>query len=189
MRSPSDIARDLYTRAMRRTIDVRLAEELYLHELRAEAAERQPNVHPVEPGKRTRVQARFAPRASRSHHKRAAVAPHKVTRVMLAFPEHDARPGFDDYRGLGLRAVLQRLGRDHPLRAEVLAAAAQSDRSIAWRAKDWLESMPSKTPSDPTPSGAALWHAAERHAVTLYRRAVRSGVADANDPAPASRFR
>jgi len=203
---PSDIARALYTRAMMRTIDARLAEELYLRWLRAEAAERQLDADPVEPGAQTPVQARSAPGASRSRQERADVAPHKVTRVMLAFPEHYAlwptpdqkpaapgrrtqvvqtpsRPGFDDYRGLGLRAVLQRLGRDHPLRREVLAAAAQSDRSIAWRAKDWLESLPSKTQSDPTPSGVALWHAAERHSVTLYRRAVRSGLADANDPA------
>ena len=164
---------------MVRTIDVRLAEELYLRWLRAEAAERQPNAHPVEPGAQPPVQARPAPGASRSRQERADVAPHKVTRVMLAFREHDAlspiperkpavpgrrtqvvqtpsRPGFDDYRGLGLRAVLQRLGRDHPLRREVLAAVAQSDPSIAWRAKDWLESLPSKTPSDPTLSGAAL---------------------------------
>jgi uncharacterized protein DUF4157 len=75
------------------------------------------------------------------------------------------------------------LGRDHPLRREVLAAAAQTEQSIAWHAKDWLEALPSATPNDPTPSGAALWHAAERHAVTLYRCAVRSGVADTNDPA------
>jgi hypothetical protein len=203
---PGDIAHALYTRAMQRTIDVRLAEELYLRWLRAEAAERRPDAHPVAPGGQTQVQARFAPGGSWNLQELADVAPHKVTRVVLAFRERDAlspapghkplvpgrrtqvvqtpsRPGFDDYRGFGLRAVLQRLGRDHPLRREVLAAAAQTERSIAWRAKDWLEALPSATPIDPTPSGTALWHAAERHAVTLYRRAVSAGVADANDPA------
>jgi len=203
---PSDIARSLYMQAMLRTVDVRLAEELYLRWLRAEAANRQPDAHPVEPGAQTQVQALFDPGGPWDLQELAEVAPHKMTRVMLAFRERDAlsatsrrkpavpgrrtqvvqtpsRPGFDDYRGLGLRAVLQRLGRDHPLRRELLAAAAQRERSIAWSAKDWLESLPSETPSDPTPSGTALWHAAERHAVTLYRRAVRSGAADANDPA------
>jgi hypothetical protein len=89
------------------------------------------------------------------------------------------RPGFEDYRVLGLKGVLQRLGPDHPLRAELLAATAVADRSIAGRATLWREPLPSAT----TPNGHALWHAAERHAAMLYRRAVHDGVADENDPA------
>jgi len=123
---PSDIARSLYMQAMLRTVDVRLAEELYLRWLRAEAAKRQPDAHPVEPGAQTQVQALFDPGGRWDLQELAEVAPHKMTRVMLAFRERDAlsatsrqkpaapgrrtqvvetpsRPGFDDYRGLGLR--------------------------------------------------------------------------------------
>jgi hypothetical protein len=95
--------------------------------------------------------------------------------------DHAANPrfGFDDYRVLGLKEMLQRLGPSHPLRQEVIAAAAVTDRPIAGRATLWREPLPSTT----TPNGHAVWHAAERHAVTLYRRAVGSGLVDQHDPA------
>jgi hypothetical protein len=201
---PDDIARALYTRAVERTLDVRRAEELYLRWLRAEARGRKLDTTPVAPGGRTQVPSLMASAEAWKLRELEGVAPHKLTRVMLAFQESytflptpgqkpavpgrrtqviqaPSRPGFDDYRGLGLRALLQRLGRAHPLRREVLAAAAQVERSIAWSAKDWLESLPRETASDPR--GAALWHAAERHAVTLYRHAVSRGEADLADPA------
>jgi len=75
--------------------------------------------------------------------------------------------------------MLQQLGPSHPLRQEVIAAAAVTDRPIAGRATLWREPLPSTT----TPNGHAVWHAAERHAVTLYRRAVGGGLVDQHDPA------
>lgn len=86
--------------------------------------------------------------------------------------------GFEDYRVLGLRAVLQRLGPDHALRPELVAAAAAADRSVAGRATLWRATLPSTT----TPDGHALWQATERHAVTLYRRAMSRGEVDEHDP-------
>jgi hypothetical protein len=100
---------------------------------------------------------------------------------------HAANPGlgFDDYRVLGLKAVLQRLGANHSLRQEIIAAAADTDRSIAGRATLWREPL-SRTA---TPNGHALWNAAERHSATLYRRAVSSGAIDYDDPAVESALR
>ena len=97
--------------------------------------------------------------------------------------DHAANPrlGLDDYRVLGLKEMLQRLGPSHPLRQQVIAAAAVTDRPIAERATLWREPLPSTT----TPNGHAVWHAAERHAVTLYRRAT-GGVARLGDPAVAA---
>jgi hypothetical protein len=122
----------------------------------------------------------------------------RLTRVQIeiAGVPHDARPsapgrqtlvgnmpsprlGFEDYRVLGLKGVLQRLGPEHPLRPELIAAAAIADRSIAGRATLWREPLPRAT----TSNGRALWHAAERHAATLYRRATQEGVVDEHDPA------
>lgn len=90
---------------------------------------------------------------------------------------------YEDHRVRGVQAVLQRLGPDHPLRQDLLAAVAASERSIAWRAKGWLESLPGSSPDRPSESGAVLWQVAERHAVTIFRRAVRHGEVDVNDPA------
>jgi hypothetical protein len=91
---------------------------------------------------------------------------------------------FDDYRVLGLRNVLKQLGPKHPLRGEVIAAAAEKDRAITGRATQWREQLPAAaTPVAPTPGGAALWQVAERHTVTLYRRALGSGKVDKHDPA------
>lgn len=89
--------------------------------------------------------------------------------------------GFDDYRVVGLKALLQHLGPNHVLQPDLLAAATSVDRGVAWRAKPWLTSLPA-VPA-PTPNGHALWNAAERHATTLYRRAESSGLVNAQDPA------
>lgn len=91
----------------------------------------------------------------------------------------DPRPGFEDYRVLGLKGVLRQLGPTHPRRAELVAAAASTDRSIAGRATLWREPLPITA----TPDGHALWHAAERHAAMLYRRAMHDGVVEDHDPA------
>lgn len=54
----------------------------------------------------------------------------------------DAPRRSDEHRVRGIQAVLRRLGPAHPLRQDLLAAVAASERSIAWRAKGWLESLP-----------------------------------------------
>jgi hypothetical protein len=94
-----------------------------------------------------------------------------------------ARSKLDDYRVLGLESMLQWLAVGHPLRQEVIAAAALDDRSIAGRATHWCEPLPSARAPNTTSSGAALWQAAERRAVTLYRRALGTGAIDEHDPA------
>jgi hypothetical protein len=104
-------------------------------------------------------------------------------RRTLIGPAH-GQLDFNDYRMLGLRDVLKQLGPAHPLRPEVIAAAAGKDRAIAGRATHWREQLPaSSAPIAPTPGGSALWHVAERHTVTLYRRALGSGAVDKHDPA------
>ena len=87
--------------------------------------------------------------------------------------------GFDDYRVLGLKSVLRRLGASHPLRQEIIASAAETDRAIAGRATLWGEPMSRAG----TPGGHAVWNAAERHSATLYRRALGGGAIDHGDPA------
>jgi hypothetical protein len=110
---------------------------------------------------------------------RDAAKPSAPGRRTLVGQVPSPRLGFEDYRVLGLKEVLQRLGPEHPRRGELIAAAAVEDRSIAGRATLWREPLPSAT----TPNGHALWHAAERHAAMLYRRAVHNGVVDEHDPA------
>jgi hypothetical protein len=66
------------------------------------------------------------------------------------------------------------------LRREIIAAAASADRAIAGRATCWREPLAA---GGAVADGAALWRAAERHAVTLYRRAQGSGSVDKTDPA------
>ncbi len=85
--------------------------------------------------------------------------------------DHVANPrlGFDDYRVLGLKEMLQRLGPSHPLRQEIIAAAVVTAPRIAGRATLRRESLPTTT----TPSGHAVWHAAERRAVTVSPRGRR----------------
>ncbi|HEY0986323.1 MAG TPA: DUF4157 domain-containing protein [Kofleriaceae bacterium] len=87
--------------------------------------------------------------------------------------------GLDDHRVLGLRDLLHRLGPDHPLRDDTVRAAAEIARTIAGRALGW-HGLPSGAAS---PDGVALWHAAERHAVTLHRKLADRGPVDAHDPA------
>ena len=99
-------------------------------------------------------------------------------------PSTPLRLGFDDYRMLGLQGLLTELGPDHRLRRDVIAAATRADRSIAGRATRWREPLPSAVgPGATTPNGAALWQAAERHAVTLYRRAASTAGIKQDDPA------
>jgi len=105
-------------------------------------------------------------------------------RQTLVADDASARPGFDDYRALGLRELLWQLGAGHVLRAELLVAAVAADRSIAGRATGWLERLPGGI--TPTPNGHALWRAAERRAVTLYRRAADAGLVAPDDPSVAA---
>ncbi len=100
-------------------------------------------------------------------------------RQTLAGHMSHPRISFEDYRVLGLRDVLQRLRPDHPLTAELIAAAAIDDRSIAGRATLWRAALPNA----PGPKGHALWQAAERRAATLYRRAVESDQVEDDGPA------
>lgn len=86
------------------------------------------------------------------------------------------RLDFEDYRILALRHLLHRLGPHHPLCPEVLAVA---DRTVARRAVPAV-SLP---PQASSPGGHAMWYAAERHAVTLYRHAADAGEVNEHDPA------
>jgi len=86
--------------------------------------------------------------------------------------------GLEPYLAPALKAVLQRIGPNHRLRQELIAATANPIRSIAGTAQ-WAAPLT----SIPMTNGKALWQAGERHAATLYRRAVSSGAADQYDPA------
>jgi hypothetical protein len=72
--------------------------------------------------------------------------------------------GFDDYRVVGLKDLLQRLGPNHALQPDLLAAATCVDCGIAWRAKPWLASLPPVSVSDAD---------AERTGAVARRRAPR----------------
>jgi len=124
------------------------------------------------PGRETLVTAEIRPRM---------VVPSVPGRQTLVADAQIPRLGFDDYRVLGLKDLLGLLGPRHALRQDLVAAAANTDRSLAGRAMPWLEQLPSVTA--PTPNGHALWQVAERHSTTLYRRAVSSGLVDPPDPA------
>ena len=131
------------------------------------------------PGRRTQVE-QLAERLSLSPllPLQRSSAPGRRT---LLEPEGAARAGFEDYRVLGLGDLLQWLGPDHALRAELLAAA---DRTVGRRAAPSHRSP--QAPQAPTPNGHAMWRAAERHAVTLYRHAVDAGEVDEESPALAA---
>lgn len=146
-------------------------------------------------GKRTALEARIGdrpiPRAP--SHGQQTPEPGRTTLVMdgrftkdgrvahapLEEPAATPELGFDDYRVLGLRAMLRGLGANHPLRRDLVAAAAASERSIAGRATLWREPLS----ANPTAAGHALRGAADRHAATLYRRAMDRGAIDPEDPA------
>jgi hypothetical protein len=94
--------------------------------------------------------------------------------------EASSRLGLDDYRVLGLKDVLHLLGPAHPMRPEIVDAAAAVNRSVAGRSTLWREPLPHT--GGATPAGQALWQVAERRAATLYRRAVSGGEVAADDP-------
>ncbi|HEX8114063.1 MAG TPA: DUF4157 domain-containing protein [Kofleriaceae bacterium] len=140
---------------------------------------------PRAPGRTTLVDAETRPRTMSGW-----LPPHPLLPMDVAKPLAPGRQtlvghvpsprlGFEDYRVRGLQGVLQRLGPEHSLRAELIAAAASTDRSTAGRATLWREPLPVTA----TPEGHALWRVAERHAAMLYRRAVHDGVVEEHDPA------
>lgn len=85
-----------------------------------------------------------------------------------------AKPGFHDFQALALRDVLSRLGNRRALREAALAAA---DPRIAARvAKTAPGDARLVDPvSGASGGGQGLWQAAQRRAVTLYRRANAAG--------------
>jgi hypothetical protein len=89
--------------------------------------------------------------------------------------------GLEPYLAPALKEVLKRIGPNHRLRQELIAATGTPTRSFAGMGQ-WAEPLP----GIPIANGNALWQATERHAATLYRRAVSSGVADQHDPAVGS---
>lgn len=121
------------------------------------------------PGKQTEVERRYD--------EERAVAP-DPGRLTLVEPAVRAL-GFDDYRVLGLRAMLQTLGEAHPLRGDALAAATDEDRAIAGRATAWREPLT----GGGSAAGRAIADAGARHAVTLYRHATGAAPGEPRDPA------
>jgi hypothetical protein len=87
-------------------------------------------------------------------------------------------PGLGAYRMSALKEVIERIGPNHRLRHELITATANPVRSIAGTAL-WGGPLPGVSMTN----GHALWQVAERHATTLYRRAVNGGAADQHDPA------
>jgi hypothetical protein len=139
------------------------------HELGARIQARGGRLHP-EVGRLTRVQTELLGVAGDAWDIEG-LAVRTPGRETLVGGDSSPGLGFDDYRVLGLKDALQRLGPAPSLRAELVASAALADRSVAGRATRWREPLSTAT----TPNGHALWHAAERRAATLYRRAVAAG--------------
>lgn len=81
--------------------------------------------------------------------------------------------GFHDFQALGLRDVLSSLGPRRALRAAALAAA---DPNVARRVGGEHGAPLSDDRSSTSPHGQGLWQAAQRRAVTLYRRAFAAGM-------------
>jgi hypothetical protein len=161
-------------------------EQQRFHELAARVAAGR-GVLPPDIGKTTLVGESAKP--PRRAHLQSPV-PGRDTLVAADDRESKPRPGFDDHRVLGLRALLRGLGANHPLRHELLAASAAADRSIAGRATLWQEPLPTTATASgqalwgaATASGQALWGAAERHAAMLYRRAAGNGEVEPDDSA------
>ena len=91
---PLELARALYVRAMRRALDVRRAETLFLRWLREAAAARRPASPPPAPGRQTRVTREARGRAWPSR-ELERLGPGKWTRSLLE--SDDARlPGADE---------------------------------------------------------------------------------------------
>jgi hypothetical protein len=130
----------------------------------ADVPERKP------PGKHTQVElfellergARLRRRAPNLN----IVAPGRRTLIDRA---RTARLRFDDFRALALKDLLECLGPDHPLRRDVLNATDGTGAPGSSK--------------DAARDGQAMWQAAERHAVTLCRRAADAGDVDERDPA------
>jgi hypothetical protein len=136
------------------------------------------------PGKWTQVERALGLHDGRALWSDEAERP-EPGRHTLAGDAGDAKPaplGFDDYRVLGLRDVLQQLGSEPALRQATIAAAAGADRSVAGRATRWGDLRSGAA----TKEGEALRQAAERHAVTLYRKATGERAIDPADPALAA---
>jgi len=91
--------------------------------------------------------------------------------------------GLEQYRVSALKELLKRIGPNHRLRHDFIAATASPIRSVVGAAQ-WGEPQPSIQVTN----GHALWRVAERRAATLYRRAVNSGAVDQYDPAVEAAF-
>jgi len=114
-------------------------------------------------------------------------------------PAAHARLDYPDCCARGVTELLQRLGPEHGLRQEMIAAIAGSARWVFGPARALQPSQalandaagePAREPQ-PGPAlsnGQALWRAAERRGAMLYRRAVSSTV-DLRDPAVESAVR
>lgn len=131
-----------------------------------------PEVETAVPGKQTRTEeldrialASASPKAGRSH---PSPGRHAFGAPKLAF---------HDFRALALRDVLSRLEHRPALRDATLAAA---DPNVARRvaARTVVEDR-KRTPR----TGEGMWRAAERRAVTLYRRALATGTVTLETPA------
>jgi len=91
----------------------------------------------------------------------------------------------DQYRVHGLKEVLLRIGPNQRLRHEFIAATSNQGCSIADTSTPTCSTAPWRESqlSTAITNGRALWQVAERHALTLYRRAVNSDAVDEYDPA------
>src|SRR5213078_626229 len=118
------------------------------------------------PGKRTRVE-QLIDRLTARHAQPHSAAPGRTTlveRLLAMAPQLS----FDDFQVTALKDVLRSLGKRRTLQGATLAAA---DREVARRA-----TAPAPLPDAHAGAGGqALWRAAERRAVTLYRRAFDAG--------------
>ena len=141
----------------------------------AEAVEAEPPEREL-PGKRTQVEQMLEQLEYSVPLSRNAQISGAPGRRTLVDNVPATRLDFEDHRVLGLRELLRRLDSDPVLRQAALAAA---DRTVARRALPAAQVPPREAPS---PNGRAMWRAAERHAATLYRRAVDSGEVENDSP-------
>jgi hypothetical protein len=115
----------------------------------ADAVEAEPPEHDL-PGKQTEVERALAQLGLTSPLTQQAERPMTPGRRTRVDASSAGRLGFEDYRVLGLRGLLQRLGPGHPVRPDVLAVA---DRTVARRAAIGerlpAQAQPFKTPRAP----------------------------------------